>query len=167
MPLPESRVIELFGDPYPFVTRGGNVSPSWPAEILAAWELPAPIALSWGPAGGLVRHLTCHRRVLPFFRVAFGQLWALGLWHLLKDFEGCYAWRPKRGELSLSAHAWGIAVDLNAVDNKLGATPRMDARIVDVFTGCGFEWGGTWPRRPDGMHFEFVDAARLTGAGAV
>jgi D-alanyl-D-alanine carboxypeptidase len=32
----------------------------------------------------------------------------------------------------------------------------MDAGIIEIFRGAGFEWGGDWPGKlRDGMHFQF------------
>ena len=59
---------------------------------------------------------------------------------------------------SVSRHAWGIAVDINAQDNPYGAPSQQDPRLVEVMADHGFIWGGDWPT-PDAMHFE------LTGRG--
>lgn len=73
-----------------------------------------------------------------------------------------YAERPIRGSTTtLSNHASGTAIDLNATKHPLGVpisrtfTPTQIARIraiVKDFDGC-IRWGGEWSR-PDGMHFE-------------
>jgi hypothetical protein len=46
-------------------------------------------------------------------------------------------------------------VDLNVSENQLGAEPRQDRRVVEVFQRWGFTWGGQW-LIPDAMHFEFL-----------
>ena len=78
------------------------------------------------------------------------------------DFQregGC--WNPRLvrfGTGQLSAHTWGIAIDINVDVNPLGASPVQDPRLVDIMTQHGFVWGGTF-LRPDGAHFEWQGPA--------
>jgi hypothetical protein len=76
-----------------------------------------------------------------------------GLTGELSTWDGCYIVRNARGLSSWSMHAWGLAFDINAATNRLGAKPTLSAAFVKCFTDAGFVWGGTW-RRADGMHFE-------------
>jgi hypothetical protein len=101
----------------------------------------------------------CHRVMVPQLYAAIEELIDRGLYDHLdpSQFAGCFVarhidWRPDR---PLSMHAWGLAIDFNARDNPLGATPTMDPRVVEVFERWGFDWGGRWSR-PDGMHFELA-----------
>jgi D-alanyl-D-alanine carboxypeptidase len=102
--------------------------------------------------------------------------------------------RPVAGGTSLSMHAYGLAIDLNPVQNPflegLGAARRISPRggenyldrkdirpgmaeaVVDVFADNGFLiWGGDWHDPVDYQHFQ-VDRdlaeqlARLSGAAA-
>jgi hypothetical protein len=57
----------------------------------------------------------------------------------ITSFGGCFAFRP-RTESKLSAHGWGIAIDLNPQSNPQGSRGDMDAGIIDVFLAAGFEW---------------------------
>ena len=70
----------------------------------------------------------------------------------LHTYDGLFVIRNTRGSTLVSAHSYGIAIDVNAEDGRLGATPSMAQSVVDAFTGAGFTWGGSWGR-PDGMHF--------------
>ena len=101
--------------------------------------------------------VTCHRRMIPALRRAMADLERRGLARLVDpgDYAGCYAPRriPTSGTLSL--HAWGLAVDLNASRNPQGSPPHQDLRLVHVMERHGFSWGGRWPTVPDGMHFEY------------
>lgn len=74
--------------------------------------------------------------------VAFGEL---------DDWS--YENRNVRGENSKSNHAFGIAVDVNALANPLGTTGDMPEEVVRQWQVEGGEWGGDWGR-PDPMHFE-------------
>lgn len=87
------------------------------------------------------------RKVLPF----------------LKDIGGTFHFRRVARTQALSAHAFGVAIDLNP---RLGhywrwkrrAERRWENRVpqavVDAFEAEGFVWGGRWPHF-DTMHFEY------------
>jgi hypothetical protein len=64
-----------------------------------------------------------------------------------------YENRSLRGEDAKSNHAFGIAVDVNALANPLGTIGDMPDEVVRQWEAEGGEWGGDW-RRPDPMHFE-------------
>ena len=64
-----------------------------------------------------------------------------------------YLDRNIRGEESKSNHAFGLALDINALENVLGTTGNMPAEVVAQWEAEGGEWGGDWSR-PDPMHFE-------------
>ena len=81
---------------------------------------------------------------------------------------GTYYWRPVRGSTRLSAHSYGIAIDI-AVDKsdfwqwrgrtndetaRVEYTNRIPAKLVEIFQSHGFIWGGAWYHF-DTMHFEF------------
>jgi hypothetical protein len=64
-----------------------------------------------------------------------------------------YLNRNVRGLEVKSNHAFGLAVDINALANPLGTTGDMPAEVVSQWEAEGGEWGGDWSR-PDPMHFE-------------
>jgi len=75
---------------------------------------------------------------------------------------GSFNWRAVRGQNQLSAHSFGIAIDL-AVDcanfwrwdlPTLRYRNRIPLEIVDIFEKHGFIWGGKWYHY-DTMHFEY------------
>jgi hypothetical protein len=104
----------------------------------------------------LLGAVTCHRRLFGPLRRALGDLRDRGLGRLVDpgDFAGCHAPRRIPGSGSLSLHAWGLAVDVNASGNAQFSAPTQDPRVVGAFERAGFTWGGRWPTAPDGMHFE-------------
>jgi len=88
----------------------------------------------------------------------------------------CQYWRVIAGTQRLSAHSWGIAIDLNP---EMGPywqwshiTPHPDQKtwppeIVALFEENGFIWGGKWYHY-DLMHFEYrpeliLKARKLAG----
>ncbi len=74
--------------------------------------------------------------------VAFGEL---------DDWS--YEDRNVRGEDFKSTHAFGIAVDINALANPLGTPGDMPEEVVRQWEAEGGDWGGDWSRS-DPMHFE-------------
>jgi peptidoglycan L-alanyl-D-glutamate endopeptidase CwlK len=80
---------------------------------------------------------------------------------------GTFNWRPIAGSEQLSAHAFGIAIDIdpdysdywrwNATGGHEKLIPyknRIPHRIVEIFERHGFIWGGKWYHY-DTMHFEY------------
>lgn len=76
-----------------------------------------------------------------------------------------YAERPIRGSATISNHASGTAIDLNATRWALGSDPSVNLngaqidtvhRIVGA-TGAVVRWGGDYTGRKDPMHFEIND----------
>lgn len=71
----------------------------------------------------------------------------------LHQIGGTYFYRPRRGSSNLSLHAFGAAIDLDPVHNKMthGNRGSMDSRIVKCFQKEGWKWGYAFG---DPMHFE-------------
>ena len=65
-----------------------------------------------------------------------------------------YENRAVRGEVAgKSNHAFGLAIDVNALTNVMGTTGDMPPEVVVQWEIEGGDWGGDWAR-PDPMHFE-------------
>jgi hypothetical protein len=64
-----------------------------------------------------------------------------------------YLNRDVRGGTQTSNHAFGLAVDVNALSNPLGTEGDIPLDVVQGWKAEGGEWGGDWSR-PDPMHFE-------------
>lgn len=93
--------------------------------------------------------------VAPALAAALDLVVARGLQSTLHSFDGCLNIRTIRGSRTISTHAYGLAIDINASDNGLGAVPAIDRRLVKCFTDAGWQWGGTF-HRLDGMHFQIA-----------
>ena len=100
--------------------------------------------------------VTCNKRLFPPLRRALRALERRGLSGVVDraDYAGCHAPRRIPGSGSLSLHAWGLAIDLNAAANPRLRGSRQDSRLVNAMEDAGFTWGGRWPTVPDPMHFE-------------
>ena len=70
-----------------------------------------------------------------------------------EQYAGCYYPRFIAGTTTLSNHAFGLALDINAVENQRGTVGLIDRGVVAIFQKWGFTWGGDW-RYTDPMHFE-------------
>lgn len=82
--------------------------------------------------------------------------------------SGTFYWRNVRGANRLSAHSYGIAIDIgvDSSDYWLWKNPkakettkityhnRIPLEIVEIFEKYGFVWGGRWYHF-DTMHFEY------------
>lgn len=161
MALSEAQLFATFGDPRPYLREDGSIDGAWETAQLLSCPLPAPLPLVGFP-GRMVTRLRVHRRLVPWFAQAFAELHATPeVWATVGDTAGAFCWRLQRKARALSRHGWGIAIDIDVADNPQFTKGKMDPRVIDAFRRAGFEWGGSWRRRPDPMHFEFVDVARL------
>jgi hypothetical protein len=122
-----------------------DVEPGWVTNNIVRTNVP------------LLGRITCHKKFVPLVRGAMRELVDLGIGDLVQSYAGCYAARHTLGDptASLSHHAWGIAIDINAADNPFGAQPTQDMRLVRVMERWGMIWGGRFIV-PDGHHFEFI-----------
>jgi hypothetical protein len=100
--------------------------------------------------------VTCNRRLFAPLRRALHTLARRRLSSVVDrgDYAGCFAPRRIPGSGSLSLHAWGLAIDINAAANPRLGDSRQDRRLVRAMEDAGFTWGGRWPTVPDPMHFE-------------
>jgi hypothetical protein len=132
--------------------NGWPVYTSMTDDRMHLWVVPGTerkFRLRFGSAGFLLCHfiLWYHQHVHALNEK--GSVWD----------EWAWAFRPVRGGSSLSNHASGTAVDLNATKYPLGTTlmaawrkVKIRARLV-FFLGT-IRWGGDYEGRKDEMHFE-------------
>lgn len=156
-----AEIRALYGDFTYKEGQGGAIIPD------PAWAKANIVDLHIGGiVGGKGATLQVHKRALPYFQKAFGNLAAAGLSSRIVTYNGSYVprhmgWDPKR---ALSSHSWGVAVDLNTAWNGYGAEPALLGQVgslrevVPIFEAVGFAWGGRF--KPDslrdGMHFELA-----------
>jgi hypothetical protein len=148
-----NEIVQVFGDLRQFVEQDGSVSQKWPEQILTTIALPFAMQLDWDRSK-TVQKISCHRKIAGIMSAVFEQISREGLGSKVVSYGGCYMFRPKRGVAQYSAHAWGIAIDLNPSTNQLKTAGDMDRNLVRIFEAHGFEWGGHFTRR-DPMHFQF------------
>ncbi|HYU29852.1 MAG TPA: M15 family metallopeptidase [Gemmatimonadales bacterium] len=149
------QVLATFGNIYEYVRDDGTLDPRWETEMLTRAPLPFPIPFSWEPTT-VVTRLQCHVKLKDIFPAVFTAIRDKGLQSQVQAFGGCYNFRPKRTIDKLSAHCWGIAIDLNTRTNAQGTAGDMSPDVVAVFRTAGFKWGGDWSgKSKDPMHFQY------------
>lgn len=148
--LPQSLVKARYGEfryrPPADGTRQFEIDPAWVDEHVVTRDVP------------ILGVVTCHRAAMDSLETILSDVDRRGLAHTIDPagYQGC--WHPRLISVGgdLSRHAWGVAVDLNAQGNPTGTGSGQPEDLVQVFTGAGWGWGGTW-LVPDPMHFELVD----------
>jgi hypothetical protein len=149
------QIRATFGDIFKYVLPDHTLDPRWQTDFLALVALPFPLPLSWDKSRN-VSEMTCHKLLTESFTDVFTRLENANLQEKITSFGGCFSFRPQRTGTKLSAHSWGIAIDLNPETNAQGTEGHMDAGVVTIFRTAGFEWGGDWQGRVrDPMHFQF------------
>ena len=116
------------------------------------WDVPSHLEI-----GVIPKKIYCNKDLIQPLGQAFKNLIDTGHVKELKTWDGCFNIRKKRGLATMSLHSWGIAIDINAFENGLGQQPKLTAGFVKCFTDAGFDWGGHWTRRFDGMHFQLAN----------
>lgn len=131
--------------------------------------------------------LVCHRRVVDDLRGLFDTLFKAGFpltsvrpsldfghsdsLSMLHDNTVAFNWRRVKGQARISAHAMGLALDINPRRNPFahrkgnrpfGAVhdPRIPGTLTDSSLAVrylharGWIWGGRWASGRDWQHFE-------------
>lgn len=135
--------------------------------------------------------MVCNKAIaddlLAIFRALYEARYPIASIRLIDDFDGddirsmeanntsCFNYRAKTSGRSLSAHALGLAVDVNPLQNPYVSGSRVEpasaAPYVDrsrdfphkitsddlcckLFRAHGFQWGGAWRSVKDYQHFE-------------
>jgi D-alanyl-D-alanine carboxypeptidase len=148
------------------IERYGHIdfqSKRWPDE--SKWMANLILRPDWFPnfkyAGTNypVKAIYCNIDMHDQLFQSFASVAAMGLGEKLKTFDGCFNIRMVRGNPNHpSAHAYGLAIDLNASENGLGQTSGgffNEPMLVNCFEAHGLNWGGRFRNRLDGMHLSF------------
>jgi hypothetical protein len=149
------QIIATFGDIFEYIRPDHSLDPRWQSDFLARADLPFALTLAWDKTQS-VSKITCHKLLTGILADMFNRIQSAGLQSKITSFGGCFSFRSQRTSTRLSAHAWGIAIDLNPETNQQGTPGDMDREIVSIFREAGFTWGGDWEGKAcDPMHFQF------------
>lgn len=112
--------------------------------------------------GKTIRTLRCHKKVSESLLRVLTNIKAViptapDIADEAEDYGGCFNFRNKRGSSTLSMHAWGAAIDLDADDNTFRDHWPMQAdmpiEIMECFAREGWiSAGAFWGY--DAMHFQ-------------
>jgi hypothetical protein len=158
--LTQSEKNRLFGRPgaaQENPTPGGpiDIEPTFRGNIVSV-EVKQLRGVEGAASGKVFWHALAAAQLISFFQ----EVEEAGFLDRILSCAGTWVPRFTRGSTSeLSSHAYGIAIDLNAQQNWLGAVPARPGEkgclfeLVGIAARHGFYWGG-WFSRKDGMHFE-------------
>ncbi len=142
-------------------------------------------------AGELIVNKAVSADVMEIFKTLYDKKYPIATMVLIDEFKGndnlsmaanntsSFCWRDVDGSKVLSMHAFGLAVDLNPVQNPMVTTgangtqeikppegaayldraSQVTGLIVkgdvcyDAFISHGWEWGGEWTTMKDYQHF--------------
>jgi hypothetical protein len=135
-----------------------RIKDAWSVTNIKSVYVPQLAGVAGASKSGIVQ---VHTKIADQF-VGLFQAWEdAGLKDRILTWGGSWVPRFIRGSRSsLSNHSWGTAFDINAQWNGLGVKPADVGKkgsvkeLVSIAVDHGFYWGGWFPRRPDGMHFE-------------
>ena len=138
--------------------EGIKLTDNWSKENIVLVQVSALAGLPGSTSNGDVY---VHQAVSKQFLQMFNDWTSAGLSEKILTWGGMWVPRFIRGSrTSLSNHSWGTAFDINVAWNGLGIRPALKnergsvRELVDIAYKNGFYWGGWFPSRPDGMHFE-------------
>jgi len=141
-----------------FNPEGITIIGDWAKKNTTTVKIPQ---LSGIPGFSKSGNVTIHSSLSKQFVDLFDAWHSAGLTYLIMSWGGTWAPRFIRGSrTTLSNHAWSTAFDINVQWNQLGAQPALRGSVgsvrelVETAYDHGFYWGGWFPNRPDGMHFE-------------
>ena len=151
--LTEQQVIAKFGK----ADKTGS-------SYLVNLQLPYPMRLSWD-LKTTVTKVRVHKLILENYKSLFSDLLDHYGYEKLVElridvFGGIYSYRAMRGGTKLSRHSWGIAIDLDPVNNGLRSTNKTASfagaeykAMLDIFKKNGFMSLGV-EKNYDWMHYE-------------
>lgn len=119
-------------------------------------SVPTPVPMYLYDSTTRVKRIRCHEAVAQSLCRALKSAFDVHP-DVVARYFGCYDYRNSRGANSLSKHAWGIAVDLDATSNAFKSSWPMRAKMpilvmecfaMEGWTAAGAFWGY------DAMHFQ-------------
>jgi len=129
------------------------------AKWMTVIPIPADISATWLNTNNNNQptiHIYGNKDMTDALLAALDAVRAAGIIDQLKTFDGCFNIRPVRGMNSISTHAYGLGIDMNAADYPLGSDARMSDELVACFKNAGFDYGGDFVSRKDAMHISYA-----------
>lgn len=123
------------------------------------------------PGGGTgYISIKVHKKLKKKIKACFSGMYKIKFPVRAKD-TGSYNWRKMRTSDLMSHHSYGCVVDLNWQSNpmiqnsqighsayKPGKDPcSITKKVVKIWKGQGFYWGGDWTDKKDYMHLTYTN----------
>jgi hypothetical protein len=178
----------------------GTATPATPADVARSWHPGCPVGVDqlavlrlgyWGfddqpHVGTLVVNKDVAAEVTTVFRILYAKRFPIRQMRpvdvyggdddasMAADNTSGFNCRAVAGTQRWSQHAYGLAIDVNTVENPylVGGSVRPPAgaayldrsvhragmavpggELVSAFASVGWEWGGRWTPDPDYQHF--------------
>jgi hypothetical protein len=145
------EIVAAYGDPD--IYRDSRAQLVWAGRTQTVLALPFPVLYIGKP----IQHIVVHRRLVHAFATVFKLLAEAGLQDHVREYNGTYCYRAKRGvEDQFSVHTFSAAIDLNASTNPLGGPNRQHPDVCEIFARCGFVHGADFKGVSDPMHWQFA-----------
>lgn len=183
----------FFSQPIPNEVQARMQGKSMPDNAAISYDELRYLLLYYYDYDGKVKQgeMVCNHAIahdlLCIFRDLFKEAYLINSIRLVDDFDAsdeasmeanntsCFNYRTVVGTRMLSMHAFGLAVDVNPLQNPCirggRAYPTTAKDYIDrtkdfshkidkndfckeVFTSYGFKWGGSWGSSKDYQHFE-------------
>ncbi|NQU77365.1 M15 family metallopeptidase [Candidatus Falkowbacteria bacterium] len=142
-----------------------RITDNWQKENIEKTSIPQLIGIKEAPSSG---NIYFHKLAAKQLQALFTAWEREGLIKLILDWGGSFVPRMVRGSNTvLSNHAFGTAFDINVPSNWIGTIPAHIGEkgclreLIPLANKFGFYWGGHYPRRLDGMHFEVAKLIEL------
>ena len=135
-----------------------KITDDWAKNNIVLVNVPQLAGVKGAPTNNTIQmHKSIQRQTIDLF-----SAWEEScLTSKILSWGGSWVPRFIRGSrTTLSNHAWGTAFDINVQWNMLGTVPALRDKegsvreLVEIAYEHGFYWGGWFPNRSDGMHFE-------------
>lgn len=140
------------------IAKYGVPDGNYQAKNCMLW--PIQEDFPWFP----VSHIFLNNVFKSMLFQSFTAVQAAGLQHEIVTYNGCLVPRNVRGSNSISAHAYGAAIDMDAAIDGMVVNPTQDQRLgkwsqafVDAMLTSGIFFGGYFQHRADPMHFSMAD----------
>lgn len=142
------KLFDVFGEP----AKADKylVKKRFPFPMFASWDYDLKISSFYGNAYIADDVIKALEEVYDYYGYDNIKKFKLNI------YGGCYALRKSRGANRWSTHAWGMSIDYLPQLGGYGTPPMTPHKVVEIFKGHGFDWGGEWAYK-DGMHFSAVN----------
>jgi D-alanyl-D-alanine carboxypeptidase len=140
------------------IAKYGSPDGNYQAKNCMLWAIQEDFP--WFP----VSHIFLNNIFKSMLFKSFSAVQDAGLQGEITTYNGCLVQRNVRGSNSISAHAYGCAIDLDSAIDGMVVNPTTQQRLgkwtqgfINAMTSSGVFYGGNFVHRADPMHFSMAD----------